>query len=72
MGKWEKELSSKQKNILDYIKRFIEINNYSPTNREIAKEFSISVKRGYDQIKNLERKGYIKYTHGKARTICIL
>lgn len=66
------KLTEKQHSIYLYIKDFIEENKYSPTLREIAERFNITVKGVYDHIQAIKRRGYIDYKKHKARTIVIL
>jgi SOS-response transcriptional repressor LexA len=61
-----------QLKILAFIKTFIEKNSYPPTVREVADEFSVSVKGAQDHLKALQRKGYIKSEYRKPRTITII
>jgi repressor LexA len=61
-----------QLKVLAFIKTFIEKNSYSPTVREIADAFSVSVKASWDHLKALQRKGYIKCEYRKPRTITII
>ena len=51
-----KALTARQKEILEFIKGFIRQHKYPPTIREIAGNFSISVKGAYDHVKALEKK----------------
>lgn len=51
-----KAITKRQKEILDYIKLFITRNNFPPTVREVAENFKISIRAGYDHIKALEKK----------------
>lgn len=65
-------LTNRQKQILDFIKRFIETNQYPPTRQEIMREFDIV---GYFAVHNhlhiLENKGYIKIIPNIARGIIL-
>ncbi len=67
-----KELTKRQEETLEYIKTFITQHNYPPTIRELAAYFSISVKGAYDHIKALEKKGQIKCSGNRSRTIEII
>ncbi|MCX8013411.1 MAG: transcriptional repressor LexA [Rectinema sp.] len=64
-----KELTPRQKEILIFIEEYIRDNNYPPTVRETAKAFSISVKGAYDHLKALEKKGHIKTSEKRSRSI---
>jgi repressor LexA len=66
----QQPLTKKQKNILDYINQFISENGYSPSYREIAKNFSISSPATiYEHIKTLKEKGYIRSEGHQARAL---
>lgn len=64
-----KDLTARQKEILSFIHEYIQTNNYPPTVRETARAFSISVKGAYDHIKALEKKGCIKTSEKRSRSI---
>lgn len=68
----KREISEKQKDVLEYIEYFIQENGYSPTYGEIAKELGCNIKCVFDKICLLEEKGYISTTPGKSRTIKVL
>ncbi|HEQ71914.1 MAG TPA: transcriptional repressor LexA [Spirochaetia bacterium] len=67
-----KGLTTKQKEILEYIKGFIDKYKYPPTIREVADHFSISVKGSYDHIKALEKKKVIRCSMNRSRAIEVL
>jgi len=64
-----KAITSRQSEVLDYIKAFIGEHHFPPTMREISENFSISVKGAYDHVKALEKKGYLKIDNNRSRTI---
>ncbi|MDQ7795477.1 MAG: transcriptional repressor LexA [Spirochaetia bacterium] len=64
-----KDLTLRQKEILNFIHEYIQTNNYPPTVRETARAFSISVKGAYDHLKALEKKGHIKTSEKRSRSI---
>lgn len=64
-----KLLTERQKEFLDYIESFIRDRPYPPTIREIADNFSVTVKGAYDHVKALERKGYLKVGENRSRSI---
>ncbi len=67
------ELSTKQQQILDYIKDEILSKGYPPAVREICEAVGLSSTSSvHAQLNNLERKGYIKRDPAKSRTIEIL
>lgn len=56
-------LTEKQKKILEYIEKFIKLNGYPPSIRDICKDFNISSPRGVAKhLESLEKKGYIERT----------
>jgi len=67
-----KGLTKKQKEVLDFISAFIREHKYPPTFREIADNFSITVKGGYDHIKALEKKKYLRCVMNRSRAIEVL
>ena len=64
-----KAITSRQSEVLDFIKAFIGEHHFPPTMREISENFSISVKGAYDHVKALEKKGYLKIDNNRSRTI---
>ena len=67
-----RELTNRQREILDFIRAFIRDHKYPPTIREIAGSFKISVKGAYDHVKALEKKGQIRCDLGRSRAIEII
>ncbi|MAG14130.1 MAG: repressor LexA [Spirochaetales bacterium] len=67
-----KELTTRQQEILSFIKGFIREHKYPPTIREIAGNFNISVKGAYDHVKALEKKEQIHCDLGRSRAIEIV
>lgn len=60
-------LPPKQKKIFEFIKRFMEDNNYPPTYQEIADKFKIIIGTVQDHIAALIRKGCLERIPEKAR-----
>ena len=68
-----KELSKRQKDVLDFIKKYTADHGYPPAIREICKGVNLSSPATvFVHMKNLESMGYIKTTSNKFRTIEIL
>ncbi len=67
-----KELTKRQKEVLEFIKSYIENHGYPPTIREIGDNFGISVRGSYDHVKALEKKNFIKCNVKRSRAIEIL
>lgn len=65
-------LTQKQKEVYDYIKAYMEKNSISPYIREIQEGCSIqSYKSAVDKLLALEKKGYIKRSLNKHRSIML-
>jgi repressor LexA len=64
-----KELTKRQKEILSFIAAYIKNHSYPPTIREIADNFSISVKGAYDHVTALKRKNCLKQDDNRSRTM---
>lgn len=62
-------ITDRQREVLEFIKRYIAGHKYPPTIREISEYFGISVKGAYDHVKALERKEYIHSNNNRSRTI---
>ncbi len=67
-----KALTKRQGEILDFIRGYIQDNQYPPSIREIGRFFSISVKGAYDHVKALEKKEVISISHNKSRAITLV
>ncbi len=67
-----RQLTTKQENILEFIKKSIKGDGFPPTVREIGDRFNITVKGAYDHVKAIEKKGFIKMEQNKSRAIVIL
>jgi repressor LexA len=64
-----KELTERQKEVLSFIADYIKKNSYPPAIREIADNFSISVKGAHDHIIALRKKGFLKQADKRPRTM---
>lgn len=63
-------LTSKQKQILDFINEYINKNNISPTIEEIKKKFKLkAVSTVHEHLSALKEKGYIKKENNTSRSI---
>lgn len=66
-------LTERQKQILDFIERFMERRGYSPSMEEIADQFDIaSVNAVFKHLAALEKRGYIHRATNQARSIQLL
>jgi len=64
-----REATERQKEVLGFIARYISNHAYPPTIREVADNFSISVKGAHDHLAALRKKGLLKQGDKKSRTI---
>ena len=66
-------LTKRQKEVLDFIGKYLSKNGYAPTFSEIAKEFGFNSKGTvYKHIKALREKGLIQHEWNRTRAIEIL
>jgi len=66
------ELTSRQRQVLEFLTLFIENNGYPPSHREIAASLNINGTRGVlGHLEALERKGYLKKEAGSSRGIAL-
>lgn len=65
-------LTPRQQEVYQFLISYIGKQQYPPSMREIAEAFSISVKAVHDHIRALERKGAIRYTPRRSRSIEII
>ena len=63
-------LTKRQKEILDYLKAFIDEMGYAPSFEEICRHFGYtSLATVHEHLSNLERKGYIRRTYRESRSV---
>lgn len=66
------DLTSRQKEIMDFIVRYIRLFLHSPTLREIGTEFGIASSNGvHDHIRYIRKKGWLLRRSVKARNIVL-
>ena len=65
-------LTEKQRLLLDYIEKYLEVHGFSPSYREIQKEFAFaSIASVSKHIATLTRKGYLRFEKGIARSLTL-
>jgi repressor LexA len=65
-----KNLTKRQREILDFITDFIEVNNYAPSFREIGDHFNLnSPATVHVHVDNLKKQGFLKSSYNEARSI---
>ncbi len=65
-------LTARQREVLDFIRHFMAEAGYPPTVREIGAHFGFVPRSVFDHLKALERKGYLRRTASKSRSLQIL
>ncbi len=65
-------LTDRQREVLDFIIRWIEEQGFPPTLQEIAERFRLaSVNAARDHLRALERKGYLRRRAGASRSLTL-
>ena len=67
-----KRLTDRQREILHFIKDYIQKHRYSPTCREIGEHFGFSFSNAFNILNALRRKGCLEWEDGKPRTHSLL
>lgn len=65
------EITKRQKQVLDFIAKYIETNQYPPSLIEIAETFSINLKTAHEFLDRLANKGYITKEKRIARSLLL-
>lgn len=68
--KFMKGLTEKQRNILDFIEDFMEVNMMAPTVYEIAEHFGIKTSTVFAHVRSLQKKNFLTRS-SKARSIAL-
>jgi repressor LexA len=63
-----KEMTERQRSILEFIKSFSSTHGVPPTVREIGDQFSVTPRAAFDHLKALERKGELQRRASAGRT----
>jgi len=66
------DLTSRQREIFNFIRGFIKERGYPPSVREIGEHFDIYPRAAFDHLKALERKGYLKRRGSMSRGLEVL
>ncbi len=66
------ELTLRQREIFNFVRRFIKERGYPPSVREIGEHFDIYPRAVFDHLKALERKGYLKRRGSTSRGLEVL
>ena len=65
-------LTTRQREVLEFVRQFMAKAGYPPTVREIGAHFGFVPRSIFDHLKALERKGYLRRTASKSRSLQIL
>ena len=65
-------LTARQREVLEFVRQFMTKAGYPPTVREIGAHFGFVPRSVFDHLKALERKGYLRRTASKSRSLQIL
>ncbi|MDR2597130.1 MAG: transcriptional repressor LexA [Treponema sp.] len=64
-----KGLTERQNEILSFITKYLKAHSFPPSIREIAENYNISVKGAHDHVTALRKKGFLKHTDKRPRTM---
>ena len=67
-----KNLTDRQREVLNYIAQFTDDNVFPPTVREIGEHFGISLRAVQDHVAALQKKGYLSQSQKRSRSIRVL
>ena len=62
----------RQREVLEFITRFIGQHRYPPSIRELAEHLSISSRGAYDHLQALSKKGFVRLSEGRSRALEVL
>ena len=65
-------LTTRQREVLEFVRQFMAKAGYPPTVREIGAHFGFVPRSIFDHLKALERKGYLRRDPAKSRSLQIL
>lgn len=65
-------LTTRQKQIKEFINKTLDKKDVAPTEREIARQFKISPSTAHEHLETLHEKGYLEKARGRARGIKVL
>ena len=65
-------LTTRQREVLEFVRQFMAKAGYPPTVREIGAHFGFVPRSIFDHLKALERKGYLRRDGTKSRSLQIL
>src|SRR2546423_1636744 len=63
-----RELTARQRDVLNFIRAFTSRHGVPPTVREIGEKFRVTPRAAFDHLRALERKGMLQRRAGPGRT----
>jgi len=66
-----RQVTDKQRLVLEFIQEYADGNGYAPSIRDVAGRFECSVKGAYDHVVALEKKGLIERAKNRSRSILV-
>src|SRR6185295_1981636 len=63
-----RELTERQRDVLNFIRAFTARHGVPPTVREIGEKFRVTPRAAFDHLRALERKGMLQRRHSAGRT----
>jgi repressor LexA len=66
------ELTSRQREVFNFVRGFTKKRGYPPSVREIGEHFNIYPRAAFDHLKALEKKGYLKRRGSMSRGLEVL
>lgn len=66
-----KGLTQRQRQTLQFIEHYLDLNGFAPTVREVASHLEVTIKGAHDHLRALQRKGCIKRGSRRSRAIAV-
>ena len=66
-----KALTLRQRQTLQFIEHYLDLNGFAPTVREVASHLGVTTKGAHDHLRALQRKGCIKRGSRRSRAIAV-
>tara|TARA_R100001377_G_C3194989_1_gene112354 strand:- start:3579 stop:3776 length:198 start_codon:yes stop_codon:yes gene_type:complete len=65
-------MTEKQKNVLDFIKKWLKEFGYGPSQKEVAEAIGVNQSTARTHINQLIERGFLKRQLGKSRSLEVL
>ena len=65
-------LTTRQKQLNDFIRKVINKKEVAPSEREVARHFRISASTAHEHLETLQEKGYVRKERGRARGLAVV